>query len=162
MDLRYEGVERNIPPPAGSIALIPAGSAALWRWRGSKDSLHIYLDPRLIARVAAASFELDSARMVVPPLDGLIMPALRAAMFAVDAELTAGGVGGPLMIESLANVLAVHLIRHFMGPRRLFGPKSVLLSLQADRRRHAGTVSDFRKNRLKERKLPQDIGRRVP
>lgn len=121
MDLRYEGVERNIPPPAGSIALIPAGSAALWRWRGSKDSLHIYLDPRLIARVAAASFELDSARMVVPPLDGLIMPTLRAAMFAVDAELTAGGVGGPLMIESLANVLAVHLIRHFLGPRRLAG-----------------------------------------
>jgi len=37
---------------------------------------------------------------------------------AVDAELTAGGVGGSLASESLANVLAVHLIRHIMAPGR--------------------------------------------
>jgi AraC family transcriptional regulator len=121
MYMRYEGVEREIPPAAGSVALMPAGSASQWRWRGSKDSLQICLDPSLIARVATTSFELDSARMVVPPLDGLIVPELRAAMLAVDAELTAGSVGGPLMIESLANVLAIHLIRHLFGPRRLAG-----------------------------------------
>jgi hypothetical protein len=48
-----------------------------------------------------------------------LAPGLRAAMLAVDAELTAGGIGGPLMIESLAHVLAIHLIRHLLGPRRL-------------------------------------------
>ena len=37
-------------------------------------------------------------------------------MWAVDAELTAGGAGGPLAAESLANVLAVHLIRHGHTP----------------------------------------------
>jgi AraC family transcriptional regulator len=40
-------------------------------------------------------------------------------MLAVDAELRAGGVGGSLLVESLANVLAVHLIRHITRPRRL-------------------------------------------
>jgi hypothetical protein len=69
MNMRYEGVKRDIPPAAGSVAVMPAGSTSLWRWRGSKDSLHIYLEPRLIERVATTSFELDSARMVVPPLD---------------------------------------------------------------------------------------------
>src|SRR5262245_37283901 len=39
-------------------------------------------------------------------------------MSAVDAELTAGGAGGPLAAESLANVLAVHLIRHLSAPSR--------------------------------------------
>jgi AraC family transcriptional regulator len=39
-------------------------------------------------------------------------------MLAVDAELTAGGAGGPLAAESLANVLAVHLLRHVAAPRR--------------------------------------------
>ena len=39
-------------------------------------------------------------------------------MAAVDAELTVGGAGGPLAAESLANVLAVHLIRHLVAPRR--------------------------------------------
>jgi AraC family transcriptional regulator len=39
-------------------------------------------------------------------------------MRAVDAELTADGVGGNLASESLANVLAVHLIRHIVTPGR--------------------------------------------
>jgi AraC family transcriptional regulator len=34
----------------------------------------------------------------------------------VDAELNAAGAGGPLVAESLANVLAVNLIRHLLAP----------------------------------------------
>ena len=83
------------------------------------DWLHIYLEPKLVGRVAAEEFGLDPGRLTVPPLDGLNLPHLRAAMGAVDAELMAGGAGGPLAAESLANVLAVHLIRHLVAPRRL-------------------------------------------
>ena len=72
----------------------------------------------MVERVAAEAFDLDPARLTVPPLDGLDLPHLRAAMAAVDAELTAGGAGGRLAAESLANVLAVHLIRHVLAPRR--------------------------------------------
>jgi AraC family transcriptional regulator len=118
LELRYEGVKRHVPPPAGSISLVPAGSPALWRWSGRKDTLNIYLEPGLVERVAAEAFGLDPARLTVPPLDGLDLPHLRAAMLAVDAELTAGGAGGPLAAESLANVLAVHLLRHVLAPRR--------------------------------------------
>ena len=39
-------------------------------------------------------------------------------MAAVDAELTSGGAGGSLAAESLANVLAVHLIRQVLAPRQ--------------------------------------------
>jgi AraC family transcriptional regulator len=119
MDLRYEGVKRDMPPLAGSIAVVPAGSSVLSRWQGSNDSLLIYLEPSLVTRVAAESFELDPTRTVVPPLVGLNVPELRSAMLAVDAELRAGSVGGSLMVESLANVLAVHLIRHTTGAHRL-------------------------------------------
>jgi AraC family transcriptional regulator len=118
LDLLYEGVKRHVPPPAGSISVVPAGSPALWRWTGCFDWLHIFLEPGLVARVATEAFDLDSARMTLPPLDGLDLPHLRATMGAVDAELTAGGAGGRLAAESLANVLAVHLIRHVLAPRR--------------------------------------------
>jgi AraC family transcriptional regulator len=121
LDLRYEGVRRNAPPPAGSISLVPAGSPVRWRWCGPKDTLNIYLEPALIARVAAEAFDLDPARVTVPPLDGLDLPQLRAAMRAVDAEMTSGGAGGPLAADSMANVLAVHLIRHVLAPRRPVG-----------------------------------------
>ena len=73
----------------------------------------------MVGQVAAEAFGLDPARLTLPPLDSLDLPHLRAAMWAVDAELTAGGVGGPLAAESLANVLAVHLLRHVLSPRRL-------------------------------------------
>src|SRR5262249_41760094 len=53
LDLRYEGVKRNGPPPAGSISLVPAGSPARVRSSGCNDELHIFLEPGLVARVAA-------------------------------------------------------------------------------------------------------------
>jgi AraC family transcriptional regulator len=118
LDLRYEGVKRHVPPPAGAIILVPAGIPTLWRWSGSFDSLHIFLEPGLVTRVAAEAFGLDPARLTVPPLDGLDLPHLRTTMWAVDAELTPGGAGGRLAAESLANVLAVHLIRHVSATRQ--------------------------------------------
>jgi AraC family transcriptional regulator len=118
LELRYEGMNRHVPPPAGSISLIPAGNPAWVRSSGYKDQLHIFLGAGLLAQVAAEAFDLDPARLTVPAFDGLDLPQLRAAMCAVEAELTAGGVGGRLAAEALANVLAVHLLRHVSAPCR--------------------------------------------
>src|SRR5262249_3325157 len=103
LDLRYDGGKRNVPPPAGSGSLMPAGNRAGVGSRGCKEGLHIFLEPGLVERVAAEAFGLDPARLTVPPLDALDLPHLRAAMGAVDAELTASGAGGRLAAESLAN-----------------------------------------------------------
>jgi AraC family transcriptional regulator len=88
------------------------------RSSGCKDELHLFLEPGLVSRVAAEAFNLDPARLAVPALDGLDLPQLRVPMLAVGAELTAGAAGGPLAAESLANVLAVHLIRFALTPRQ--------------------------------------------
>jgi AraC family transcriptional regulator len=118
LELHFEGVKRHVPPPAGAIILVPAGTPGRVRWGGGFDWLHVYLEPGLVARVAAEVFGLDPGRLAMPPLDALDLPPLRAAMAAVDAELSAGGAGGSLAAESLANVLAVHLIRYLSAPRR--------------------------------------------
>jgi len=106
-----------VPPRTGSILVVPAGSPARYRWSSHSDSLHVFLEPGLVARVAAEAFDLDPARARVPPLDGLDLPQLRAAMLAVNDELTAAAAGGRLAAESLANLLAVHLIRNASAPR---------------------------------------------
>ena len=54
-----------MPPPAGSILVIPAGSPARWRWSGRMETLIDFLEPRLVARVAAEAFDLDPARTMV-------------------------------------------------------------------------------------------------
>jgi AraC family transcriptional regulator len=118
LDLLYEGVKRHVPPPAGSISVVPAGGPSRWRVRGRRDVFHVYLEPGLVERVAAEAFGLDPARLTVPPLDALDLPQLRAAMGAVDAEVSAGAPGGRLAAESLANVLAVQLLRQVLAPRR--------------------------------------------
>ena len=115
MDLEYEGVKQHRPPPAGSIYVVPAGCNVSARWQGSLESLVILLEPRLVAQVAAESFELDPNRTPLPSLYGLNVPELRSAMLAVDYELRSGGLGKPILVESLANVLSIHLIRHITG-----------------------------------------------
>src|SRR5262245_65498986 len=47
LDLRYEGVKRHRPPPAGAVSVVPAGTPSRWRWRGPKGSLHVSLEPEL-------------------------------------------------------------------------------------------------------------------
>jgi AraC family transcriptional regulator len=118
LDLRFEGVKRHVPHSAGSITLVPAGSEALVRSSGHRDELHVFLDQGLVTRVGEKEFGLDAARLTVPPLDGVDLPQFRAVMMAVEIELTTGGAGGRLASESLANLLAVHLIRHIQSPRR--------------------------------------------
>ena len=138
MRFRYAGGKRDLPPPAGSITVMPVGSEAELCWQGTEDSLHIYLDPKLTARVATTSLELDVSHTPIPPLDALILPELRATMLAVDAELTTGGLGGPLMIESLANILAVRLLRYIFGRRRLVTRTDGVLT-----RRKLTTIVDY-------------------
>jgi AraC family transcriptional regulator len=130
LDLLYEGVERHAPPAAGSISVVPAGTPARWRWDGSFGWLHVFLEPGLVARVGAQAFDLDPARLKVPPLDALDVPQLRAMMWAVDAELTTGVPGGQLAAESLANLMAVHLIRRILAPRRAVGGGNGALARQ--------------------------------
>jgi AraC family transcriptional regulator len=117
MNIRCEGVKRTSPPPVGSMALVPAGAVADVSWRGNKDCLQVSVEPNLVQRVAAKSFERDLSSAALPPLDAFIAPELRSALLAIGAESEAGALGGPLMIESLANILTVHLIRHLFGFR---------------------------------------------
>src|SRR5262249_47524290 len=66
LDLRFDGVKRQVPPPVGAVILVPAGTSGQVRWRGGFDWLHIYLEPRLLQRVAMEAFDLDPARLTVP------------------------------------------------------------------------------------------------
>jgi AraC family transcriptional regulator len=114
----YDGVRINRPPVTGSINVIPAGSSLWWRRQGNMDALIVYLESTIVARIAAESFGLDSSRRVLPPLHGVNVPELSAAMLAVDAELRTRPFGGSLLAESFATVLAVHLFRHVTGSPR--------------------------------------------
>jgi|GEM_PF-5877972 len=61
---------------------------------------------------AVETFGLDPLRVTIPPINGLNILYLQSVIREVDAELTAGIPGGRLAAGSLANLLAVRLIRY--------------------------------------------------
>ena len=95
-DLLYEGVKRRVPPPAGSIVVVPAGSPARYRWSGCMDTINLHLQAGAGQADGLEAFgHRNPARVDGPLLDGLEFPQLRDAMLtAVDAELAMGASRG--------------------------------------------------------------------
>ena len=95
----------------GGVCVLPAGLEHEAALEGHSEHLALYLQPALIAKAAAAAnvsgtFELAeryTRRDTVINSVGL----------ALLGELNSEGLSGRLYAESLGNVLAVHLLRHY-------------------------------------------------
>ena len=101
-----------------SLTVLPPGVESRWRWANACDCTQYHLTPALVGRVAQEAFDLDPARLLFPVVFyDRSHPSVLAAQAALRDELLGGGAGGRLCAESLATVLAVHLIRHLAcGP----------------------------------------------
>ncbi len=98
----------------GSVTVIPSGQSFSATLERPSDHLAIYLDPSLVLRAAASEsrFQKSTGVEVIEqcaPSD----PVISNVGLALFAELESEGLSGRLYAESLANVLAVHLLRHY-------------------------------------------------
>ncbi len=95
----------------GSVCVIPSGQTFAATLESPSEHLAIYLEPSLVLR-AASEFRAPGGVEVVErcsPSD----PVISSVGMALLAELESEGLGGRLYAESLANLLAVHLLRHY-------------------------------------------------
>ena len=113
VSVRCDGVEYLGDGRPGTVGVVPAGLARQARWENTVDWTVAQIDPALIARVALEACDLDPARVAERPIFHDPWPPLVAAVSALRDEVLSGGLGGRLCAESLANVIAVHLIRRF-------------------------------------------------
>jgi AraC family transcriptional regulator len=102
----------------GGVTIVPAGVATEWRWEEAPETLHAYLSPALVERVAAESGAEPGGFEIVDAL-GVRDARIEQAGAALLAELKGGGLADKLYAESLASLLAVHLLREHssLGPR---------------------------------------------
>ncbi len=110
-ELRTAGGLRARGQTKGSVCVIPSGHPFSATLKSPSEHLAIYLDPSLVMR-AGFEFRTKGEIEVVErcsPNDAVI----RSIGLALLAELNSEGPGGRLYAESLANVLAVHLLRHY-------------------------------------------------
>jgi len=106
-----DGRAEKVSHSPGDVGLVPAGGPpARWAFHeGEVDQLNLSLEPALVEEVAA-EIEADGAELLetLPTRD----PLIEWFALSLKAELEAGGaLGGKLYAESLANALAVHLLR---------------------------------------------------
>ena len=95
----------------GSICLLPSGLEHHATLEGPSEHLALHLDPSLIERAASdaglsGGLELSERYLRTDPI-------ISNVGFALMAELDSNGLSGRLYAESLANVLAVHLLRYY-------------------------------------------------
>lgn len=95
----------------GSVCVIPSGQTMMARVERESEHLALYLDPSLVLHAASESHARGGVEVVEKclPRD----PVVSSVGLALLAELESEAPGGRLYAESLANVLAVHLLRHY-------------------------------------------------
>lgn len=106
-----DGASETVAISPGSICLYSVPKI-WWRWEQPAKSLQITLAPNLLTKVATdfstSGIELDH-RLVFTD------PTILNISLLLKSEMENGGIAGRLYTESLANVLAVHLLRNYSG-----------------------------------------------
>ena len=107
----------------GHSIFVPAGQPSYWRGEASETDetmLHIHLNPELVRQVAETS-ELDRIDLV----NCFSKYDLRLHQIAMMllSELKSDGIMGQLYVESLTQVLIIHLLRHYSTSTQNIAPK---------------------------------------
>jgi AraC family transcriptional regulator len=102
----------------GDLFLKPGGSGPYeLRWRSLSpeplQTLHLHLNTHLLARTAEEVADRDSARLALIGHSGFQDPLLTQIGLALWRELEQDTPAGKLYAQTAAQMLAVHLLRHY-------------------------------------------------
>lgn len=100
----------------GDVSLTPAKVSSYFRWESDDSCLQIRIASQFIQNVAretiTTNFDQSELRLEFQTRD----PQLEAIGMILLTELKQENPGGKLYVESLSNVLAIHLLRQYATP----------------------------------------------
>ncbi len=101
----------------GDISITPAQTPFFARWDDDDHYVELRLDSGFVATVAQESLGLNPDRIALIPEFRLRDGRLEAIALMLLDELNQVNPGGQLYVESLTNLLAVHLLRQYAVSR---------------------------------------------
>ncbi len=104
-------IERELVP--GSVAVQPSGQPACWSWDTRLNFSVLRLEPAFLDRVAKEVFDLEPGEYRLEAAMREQDPVVADIAGVLAREVVRGQAGGKLYAESLANILAVHLLRNY-------------------------------------------------
>ncbi|MBO0789690.1 MAG: helix-turn-helix transcriptional regulator, partial [Ktedonobacteraceae bacterium] len=127
----------------GDLLLRPGGRTPYEvRWRGLSSepaqTLHLHLDKDLLVRTAAELTGSDPSRLSLVERSAFQDPLLTQISLALWHELEQPSSSGKLYAQTAAQMLAVHLLRHYTSAE-----KAIREPLQGLTRRQVQRVTDF-------------------
>ena len=93
------------------VKILPAGHPSVWRADGPVENLYIALEPALLQHVALEVCDMDPARVELRHVFGGRDAVIKHLGCLLWSELATTGLGGAVYAASLAQVLALHLLR---------------------------------------------------
>jgi AraC family transcriptional regulator len=104
----------------GDVSLTPAKIPSYFRWESDDSCLQIRIASQFMQKVARGTIATDPDQLELRLEFQTRDSQLEAIGMMLLAELRQESLGGKLYIESLANVLAVHLLRQYAAPKSRF------------------------------------------
>ena len=119
----------------GNVVILPAGAPTTWHLEreGEVRHLHLYLSPTLIQQIATEA-DIDPDTVEFVDTLGMFDPRIETIALSLLSELRLEGLGGRLYVESLANILGIHLLRQHSSVKQPSLPRSVGLDRATLRR----------------------------
>jgi len=119
----------------GNVVILPAGAPTTWHLEreGEVRHLHLYLSPTLIQQIATSA-DIDPDTIEFVDTLGMFDPRIETIALSLLSELRSEGLGGRLYVESLANILGIHLLRQHSSVKQPSLPRAVGLDRATLRR----------------------------
>jgi AraC family transcriptional regulator len=113
------GLLQNISVDRGDLFIAPAGQEIGYRWNSDLELVSLLLEPALLEEIAARTMDLDGNRVELIGQAKLRDPLVSAIALTLHRELECESPGSRLLVDSLTQALAVHLLRvHASFPAR--------------------------------------------
>lgn len=103
-------LEKGFVPPGGSC-LCPSYYHQAYRWDRRNQIIYLNLTPKLLSLNAIELLETDRVELI--PHFAIQDQLIYQIGLALQAELLSQGSSSRLYAETMANALAVHLLRHY-------------------------------------------------
>jgi AraC family transcriptional regulator len=94
-----------------NICVTPPGTATEWEHHGNPEILQVYLRRSLYESAVGELYGCDAAAAEIVPRFGIVDPLLEQLSIALAEALRSGAVRDGLYIDTIAQMMAVHLAR---------------------------------------------------
>jgi AraC family transcriptional regulator len=108
---KEDGLTHKMSVERGDLFIAPAGQEIGYRWNSQLELISLLLEPAFLEEIAARTMDLDGNRVELIGQPKLRDPLVSAIALTLHRELECESPGSRLLVDSLTQALAVHLLR---------------------------------------------------